>query len=153
MKKNLYIAAVALIVLAACRNQPTAEEVALTFQIETYDTLKTEAMQVHDEIMPKMGELMELRGELSANEPEFISKEAYIKEISTAAEYLKASHDAMMSWMQDYSEKFPYGDPTPETKEAMDKKLPLLEQEVKEIKDLKEQTLKAIEMAQELLRK
>jgi len=148
MKNILYIVVIAFIALTACKNQPTPEEVALKAQIETYDTLKTEAMEVHDEIMPKMGELMELRGDLTANESESMSKEIY-----TAAEDLKASHDAMMSWMKDYSEKFPYESTTPETKEAMDKKLPLLVQEVKEIKDLKEQTLKAIEMAQELLSK
>jgi hypothetical protein len=132
------------------------EEVTLEvpkMEIEAFETLKAEAMEVHDEIMPKLGKLMELRGELAVNEPESMSKEAYTKEISTAGEDLKASHDAMMSWMQDYSEKFPYGDPTPKTKEAMDKKLPLLKQEVKEIKGLKKQTLNAIEIAEELLRK
>jgi hypothetical protein len=156
MKKNLYIIVIVLFTLIACKNEVALEEVTLEvpkMEIEAFETLKAEAMEVHDEIMPKLGKLMELRGELAVNEPESMSKEAYTKEISTAGEDLKASHDAMMSWMQDYSEKFPYGDPTPKTKEAMDKKLPLLKQEVKEIKGLKKQTLNAIEIAEELLRK
>jgi uncharacterized lipoprotein NlpE involved in copper resistance len=156
MKKNLYIIVIVLFTLIACKNEAALEEVTLEvskMEIEAFETLKAEAMEAHDEIMPKLGKLMELRGELAVNEPESMSKEAYTKEISTAGEDLKASHDAMMSWMQDYSEKFPYGDPTPKTKEAMDKKLPLLKQEVKEIKGLKKQTLNAIEIAEELLRK
>jgi hypothetical protein len=156
MKKNLYIIAIALFTLTACKNEAAPEELALKvskMEIEAFETLKAEAMEVHDEIMPKMGELMELRGELTAIEPSSISEGDSRNERSLVAENLKASHDAMMSWMQDYSEKFPYESTTPETKEAMDKKLPLLEQEVQEIKELKEQTWKAIEMAQELLRK
>jgi hypothetical protein len=148
MKKTLYLIPIALLILTACKNDPTPEEVALQAQMESYDLLKSEAMKVHDEIMPKMGELMELNGELIANE-----KAKELSEIRVAAENLKASHDAMMSWMQDYSEKFPYGEPTPETKEALNEKLPILEQEVKEIVQLKDRTVLAIENAQELLKK
>ena len=148
MKKSLYLIAILLFTLTACKNDPTPEEVALQAQMESYDLLKAEAMKVHDEIMPKMGVLMELKGELVANE-----NDNELSEIATAAENLKASHDAMMSWMQDYSEKFPYGEPTPETKEALDKKLPILEQEVKEIVQLKDRTMLAIENAQGLLKK
>jgi hypothetical protein len=148
MKKSLYLIAILLFTLTACKNDPAPEEAALQAQMESYDLLKAEAMKVHDEIMPKMGVLMELKGELVANE-----NDNELSEIATAAENLKASHDAMMSWMQDYSEKFPYGEPTPETKEALDKKLPILEQEVKEIVQLKDRTMLAIENAQGLLKK
>jgi hypothetical protein len=148
MKNTLYFIAIALFSLTACKNEPTPEETALQAQIESYESSKEEAMKVHDEIMPKMGELMELKGELVANE-----NANELTEIAIAAENLKAAHDAMMSWMQDYSSKFPYGDPSPETKEALEEKLPILEQEVKEIVQLKERTMEAIEKAQELLKK
>lgn len=148
MKKSLYLIAIALFTLTACKNDPAPEEVALQAQMESYDLLKAEAIKVHDEIMPKMGVLMELRGELLANE-----NANELSEIATAAENLEASHDDMMLWMRDYSEKFPYGEPTPDTKEALNEKLPILEQEVKEIGQLKDRTMLAIENAQELLKK
>ena len=148
MKKTLYLFAIVLVTLTACKKEPTPEEVALKAQMESFDLKKAEAMKVHDEIMPKMGELMELKAALMARE-----NADDLTEISTAAENLKGSHDAMMSWMQDYSEKFPYGDPTPKTKEALNEKLPILEQELKEIVQLKERTMLAIQKAQELLKK
>jgi len=148
MKKTLYFIAIVLFTLTACKNVPTPEEAAIQAQMESYNLLKAEAMNVHDEIMPKMGVLMELKGELVVNE-----HANELSEVAVASENLKASHDAMMSWMQDYSEKFPYGEPTPETQEALDEKLPILEQEVKEIVQLKERTMLAIEKARELLKK
>lgn len=153
MKNTIYIIAIAMLAFASCKNEVTAEEKALATQIENYDALMTEAMEVHDEIMPKMGELMELKGELLANQPESISQESYMEEVSIAAENLKASHDGMMTWMKDYSEKFPYGDPSPETKEAIDEKMPVLEKEVEEIKQLRDKTMQAIDDAKALLKK
>ncbi|MEN8816109.1 MAG: hypothetical protein ABF274_04465 [Nonlabens sp.] len=151
MKNAIYIIAIAMLTLTSCKNEATAEENALATQIEAYDALMTEAMEVHDEIMPKMGELMELKGEITekAEAGELSDQTA----ISSTAEELKASHDGMMTWMKDYSEKFPYGDPSPETKEAIDKKMPVLEQEVEEIKNLRDKTMQAIDNAKALLNK
>lgn len=148
MKKTLYLFAIVLVTLTACKKEPTPEEVALKAQMESFDLKKAEAMKVHDEIMPKMGELMELKAALMTDEN---ATEAI--EISEASENLQVAYDAMMTWMQDYSEKFPYGEPTPKTKEALNEKLPILEQELKEILQLKEGTMLAIEKARELLKK
>lgn len=151
MKKTIYLILIAAFTLTSCKKEATAEEKALATQIETYDALMTEAMEVHDEIMPKMGELMELKGEITekAEAGELSDQTA----ISSTAEELKASHDGMMTWMKDYSEKFPYGDPSPETKEAIEEKMPVLKQEVEEIKQLRDQTMKSIESAKALLKK
>lgn len=147
MKKTLYLFVIVLVTLTACKKEPTPEEVALKAQMESFDLKKAEAMKVHDEIMPKMGELMELKAALMTDEN---ATEAI--EISEASENLQVAYDAMMTWMQDYSEKFPYGEPTPKTKEALNEKLPILEQELKEILQLKERTMLAIEKARELLK-
>lgn len=154
MKNTLYLVAFALLTLISCKDgAATQEDISKVPQkdIESFEKLKAEAMEVHDEIMPKMGELMELKGEITkkAEAGELSDQTA----ISIAAENLKASHDGMMSWMKDYSEKFPYESTTPETKEIMEEKLPILEQEVVEIKNLRDRTMKAIENAQELLKK
>ena len=151
MKNSIYIIAIALLTLTACKNEPTKEEIALQEQIETYDSLMTEAMDVHDEIMPKMGELMELKGELVASKEGAELSDDQLMKLDATASNLKSSHDGMMDWMADYSEKFPYGEPSPETKADLDKMMPVLEQEVVEIKELRDHTLTAIDNAKELL--
>ncbi|OUS16526.1 hypothetical protein A9Q93_05630 [Nonlabens dokdonensis] len=151
MKNTFYIIAIAMFTLTSCKKEATAEEKALATQIEAYDALMTEAMEVHDEIMPKMGELMELQGEITEKAETGELSDA--NQSSIVAEELTKSHDGMMTWMKDYSEKFPYGEPSPETKEAIDEKLPALEQEVEEIKELRDQTMEAIENAKALLNK
>jgi len=151
MKNSIYILLLAVLTLTSCKNEPSKEEVALQKQIEAYDLLMTEAMDVHDEIMPKMGELMELKGELVASKEGAELSEDQLMKLDATAGNLKASHDGMMDWMADYSEKFPYGEPSPETKADLDIKMPVLEQEVVEIKELRDHTMTAITNAKEIL--
>lgn len=153
MKNTLYLLAFALFAIVSCKDNDAAQKDVSEANIETFEKLKEEAMAVHDEIMPKMGELMELKGELLVNQSESVTQESYMEEVSIAAENLTIAHDDMMSWMKDYSEKFPYESTTPETKTIMEEKLPVLEQEVTEIKNLRDRTIKAISKAKELLKK
>ncbi len=117
-------------------------------QTETtnYDELKAEAMEVHDEIMPKMGKLMELKEQLE-NDKNFTEKE----ELMDAAEDLQTAHDDMMTWMRDYSKQFPYGEESPSTDGELETKSGELEEKVEEIKTLREETMQAISNAEELL--
>lgn len=153
MKKLLFLITVVSLSFTNCKNEPTQEEVALQSQIEEYDALMTQAMEVHDEIMPKMSQLMELAGQL--NEEMQTGKLAnYAPEkVEGVVRSLKKADKDMMSWMASYSEKFPYGEPSPETKEVLDEKMPVLEKEVNEIVALKERTMNAIQNAEELLKK
>jgi hypothetical protein len=153
MKNTLYFIAIALFSLTACKNEPTPEEVQLQTQIETYERLKSEAEEIHDIVMVKGSEMMELVSEIEAKTESGELAEYNPEKIVGVVRYIKKADKDMMSWMQDYSSKFPYGDPSPETKEALEEKLPILEQEVKEIVQLKERTMEAIEKAQELLKK
>jgi hypothetical protein len=105
-----------------------------------------EAIEVHDEIMPKMGTLLKLKDELE-NSESVDSLQA-----TETAQNLKKAHEGMMTWMRDYSDKFPYGDPSPNTEEEIKEKMPILEKEVEEIKQLREETYNAITRAEALLK-
>jgi hypothetical protein len=136
-----------IVLLSACKNEVTPDQKELEAKTATYDALIVEAMAVHDEVMPKMGVLMEYRGRMQ----EQIKDSRMNNEFAIAKSKLNEAHDGMMEWMRDYSEKFPYGDPAPATLEDIQQKIPVLEQEVEEIKDLKLRTDKIISYAKELL--
>ncbi len=146
-----YLFAILFIGFISCKNDPKTEAQSeeLKNEIAQYDALMEEAIEVHDEVMPKMGQLMELR--------EIIKKKSVqdttIVEFKFAVEQLNDAHDGMMEWMREYNEQFLYGEESPSTQEALDKKLPQLEQKVTEIKDLKTETNNIITYSQKLLRK
>jgi hypothetical protein len=153
MKKILILITIVSLAFTSCKNEPKPEEVALQAQIEEYDALMTQAMEVHDDIMPKMSQLMELAGQLNEEMQSGKLANYTPEKIEGVVRSLKKADKDMMSWMASYSEKFPYGEPSPETKEALDKKMPVLEKEVNEIVALKERTIIAIQNAEELLKK
>jgi hypothetical protein len=144
---KLVYAFLALVLITSCKEEVTAEQKELSDKISQYDTLKKEAMEVHDEIMPKMGVLMELKGQLKEQPQDSTMNSEY----AVAQEKLQEAHDGMMEWMRDYSDKFPYGTAAPETLEALNQKMPILEEEVKEIKDLRDRTNKTIDYSKKLL--
>ncbi|MGB5983641.1 MAG: hypothetical protein WBG46_16005 [Nonlabens sp.] len=122
-------------------------QTAMEADLEQFQYLKDEAMEVHDEVMPEMGTLMELSERMDAQ----IEKNAGAEEFKVTKEKLESAHDDMMEWMRDYSEKFPYGEKAPTTAEELDQKTEVLKQEVEEIKRLKIDTDNAIAYAQKLL--
>lgn len=145
---KLVYAFLALALITSCKEEVTEAQKDLSDKISQYDALKKEAMEVHDDVMPKMGTLMELKGQLKEQAQDSTMNSEY----AVAQEKLQEAHDGMMEWMRDYSDKFPYGTPAPETLEALNQKMPILEQEVKEIKDLRDRTDKTISYSRELLK-
>lgn len=95
--KTLCIAIFA-ITLISCANPPSEEEVV-------FHQLLEEVLEVHDEMMPQMGELSDLRQQLeekASEEPmDAINYEDAIAQ-------LEAAHKGMMDWMKDFGEVFPY---------------------------------------------
>ncbi len=66
------------------------------------DLLKEQVMAVHDEVMPKMGELRKVEKslrELSPGNPDSVV-------IITEANAIKAASDGMMQWMRNYEPDF-----------------------------------------------
>ncbi|ARN78205.1 hypothetical protein BST97_09490 [Nonlabens spongiae] len=146
-----YFFAVLLLGLISCKNDPKVEAQSqeLENEIAQYDALMEEAIEVHDDVMPKMGRLMELSEMMDQQ----IKKDSTISEFKIAKEKLNAAHDDMMTWMREYSEQFPYGEESPATAAALDQKMPVLEEKVEEIKRVKTETENVITYAQNLMKK
>ncbi|MEO9502396.1 hypothetical protein [Nonlabens ulvanivorans] len=129
-----------LALLASCNDELREQQVA-------FDNLKQQSMEAHDVIMPKMGDLMDLSNQLSkkmdsTNTDLIMSKKSE----------LQKAHDDMMTWMRDYSEKFPYDYKLPKDVNAVNKQLDVLKEEHEEIEELKVRTLRVIDEAQAMLK-
>lgn len=145
-RKSL-ILLILLVSIIGCKDEQNSKDETFQQQIEQYEAVKQKALKLHDQIMPKMSLLMELSGELQEKTTEE-NQTAYTQ----AKNDLNEAHEAMYAWMADYNSKFPFEEASPQTKEILDQKMPVLAQEVDEIVALQEQTAKAISQAQNLLK-
>ncbi|MDH7448328.1 hypothetical protein [Aquimarina sp. 2201CG14-23] len=129
-----------LLVFFSC-NQLSKEE-------QEFDTLMQKIIDVHDEVMPKMGQMSTLIKELESK----IDTTSQGKNYAKAQKDLKDSYDFMMDWMSDFSTKFPYGEEnTADDKEKFNTKMKMLEQEEIEVNKLRDQINSSIDQADKLL--
>ncbi|MGS2740642.1 hypothetical protein [Sinomicrobium sp. M5D2P17] len=139
--RSLRLYAILFMVIAmaiACNTKPSKEA-------EAYNKLFDEVITVHDEIMPAMGKLNSLSKRLK--------QEADSTNSSGVLDSLEMSHKAMMDWMKDFSEKFPYGEfnPKDKTPEEITAKVNILEEEKNEVYELHELINQSMEKAEKLL--
>ncbi|NNE76685.1 MAG: hypothetical protein HKN31_06385 [Pricia sp.] len=122
--------------------------IALNFscQEEKESTQMKEVLAVHDEVMPKMGKLGNMVGELSSKE----DSTAMGMQYKEARIELQAAHKSMMDWMQNFGNRFTH-DEILNGKELSDKKQAWLDEEEEKIKALREQINSSMEKANELL--
>lgn len=129
MKKNslLLITLLFIIVLNSCQEDESAKEVKALQ--EEFDITMKETIAIHDEVMPKMGEINKLLNELEQNKENFESQD-----YEDVTYQLKEAHQGMMTWMKDLSGTFNKDEInsgiTLEDKEALTKKM----KQLKEIK-------------------
>lgn len=142
--KRILIILMAVAVITACKEDQKPDNTDQNPEIQEFNELQEQTMTVHDEVMPKMSTLMDLREKLGQ-----ISDSAKKKEASQLRNALEQSHDDMMDWMADYSDKFPHGEEIPQ--EEIAEKMPVLKKELEEIEQLADQTDTAIKRAEELL--
>jgi len=100
MKNILKLMFIAVLgVLAACgksgKDTPTADPVGEN----TNQILYGEAIDIHDEVMPKMGELMSLKRKLSDTLATPGLTEDQKKDIGSRVHLLDSAHQSMMDWM------------------------------------------------------
>jgi len=102
--KTLFLAVIIGFAALACESGPSEEE--------QQNSMKDEVMEIHDEVMPKMGEMNTLKNELLADAEslaidstnvENIEKSNTLKQI--AAE-LEEANKSMMDWMRNYKPNF-----------------------------------------------
>jgi len=137
MRKFSLLLLILTIGLTSCKNGEKKAEGPTQMQ---------EVMAVHDELMPKMSKISSLMSEL---ETKVDSTEASAK-YQNAIKDLKASHKAMMDWMQDFGAKFDV-DEILKGKPLNEEKKKLLTQEEQEVKELQNQIESSITNAEKLL--
>jgi len=139
-----------VLALAACdKGQNSTSEPAETDNPN--QVLYDQVMDVHDEVMPKMDEIMKLKRELQeqiANTPDMVieRKEQLEKMISnldsaSTAMNLDSASTAMMNWMHEFN-------PLPDTTEQ-EKAREYLEGEMERMRNVKTLMLETIEKARE----
>ena len=105
--------------------------------------LDNKAIEVHDAVMPKMGDIIRLKGELKAKmESVADSMEAY-QSLEAAFNQLLEAEQGMKDWMHQYQ--------MPDYKKSMDELLPLAEEQLSSIEKVKEQMESSIAHASNLL--
>ena len=103
--------------------------------------LYNEVMKVHDEVMPKMGELHKLKRELKKKIEETSDlTEEKKKEIEATIAKLDSASDGMMTWMHEFK-------PEADSAAGEEKVREYLENEMERVKKVKEDILVAIEKA------
>jgi uncharacterized protein YoxC len=137
MKKTLTFTLMTLIWLMSCDEKKK----------EAKDVLYDQVMEVHDEIMPKMGDIMKYKKQLKikmeelAADPEMNAEK--IEKVKQAITELDNSHEDMMAWMREFNPDFE-GMVTEEVMQYLN------EQKVK-IEQVGKETYAALNSAEELI--
>ncbi|MFC2187076.1 hypothetical protein ACFCT7_07120 [Fulvivirgaceae bacterium LMO-SS25] len=102
--KTLFLAVVVAFVAIACESGPTEEE--------QQNSLKDEVMEIHDEVMPKMGEMNTLKNELLADADSLSADSSNVENLELSidlkqiASELEEANKSMMDWMRNYKPTF-----------------------------------------------
>ncbi len=125
--------------LAACGDN--------TEQSQAQQKAWEEMMEVHDEVMPKMGEISRLRRELTAKMEALDSTETEkIETIDATLAQLDGADIGMMDWMGDLQQLS-----TLRENNSHDEIMAYLEQEKEKVQKVKENMLNAIEAGNQML--
>jgi len=107
-----------------------------------------EVMAVHDEVMPKMGAIGKLVGELKTK----VDTTEMGQKYEAAMKDLQEANTAMMDWMQGFGDRFNHEEIL-EGKELTQEKQQWLDEEEEKVKVVKEKINSSIERAEALLAK
>lgn len=140
MRKILFILlASSFIINFSCKEDKKKEEVTTENQMK-------KVIAIHDEVMPKMGEVgrlaSQLRKKIDTDQGGMIEK--------NAMEDLKEANAEMMQWMQDFGHNFDLEERL-NGKALTAEKQQLLDQEEQKIIDIKEKIETSISKAEEIL--
>ncbi|MER3375547.1 MAG: hypothetical protein RIM83_12990 [Allomuricauda sp.] len=111
-------------------------------------TQMEKVMAIHDEVMPKMGTIGKLVGELKAK----VDTTEMGQKYEVAMKDLQEANTAMMDWMKDFGDQF-NSDEILNGKELSEEKQEWLDEEEEKVKVVKEKINGSIERAQTLLAK
>ncbi|WP_109300366.1 hypothetical protein [Aquimarina sp. AU474] len=142
MKSSVFYAIIATMLFFISCNQLSKEE-------QEFDALMQQVIDVHDEVMPKMGEMSNLIKELEPKIDTTTNGQTYSK----AQQDVKDAYDYMMTWMSNFSDTFPHDVDNEMSKEKLSSQMKLLKEEDIKVKKLKDQINASIKNAKALLEK
>ncbi len=138
MKYSIFLAAFLFLAISCKQGEKASEK----------STQMENVMAIHDEVMPKMGKLGKLVGELKSKVDTTETGQQY----KAAMKDLQEANVAMMDWMQSFGSRFD-SDEILNGKELSAQKQEWLNEEEENVKALKEQINSSIEKAENLLEK
>ncbi len=138
MRTPILIVLLSFFLFASCKEQKKTPEGPS--KMET-------VMAIHDEVMPKMGKLGKLVGELKSK----VDTTEVGKQYEAAMKDLQDANSSMMDWMMNFGDRFD-SDEILEGKELTDEKKQWLDEEEVKVKALQEQINSSIEKAEALLK-
>ena len=141
MMKNLILILAATTLLTFCQTNKSSE--SNTLAEPTIAELKTEVLAIHDEVMPKMGELRRARKDLMLQADSLTeSNPERAAILNAAADELGSANDGMMQWMRAYEPEF----------EGTEEEIrEYLEAQKTSIQEVKENMLGSLEKGREIL--
>lgn len=137
MKKNTFLLVSFILVLFLSCKENTKNESPTQMQ---------NVIQIHDELMAKMGTISTLINQVDTKIKETDSTETLVM----ASKNLKEANDAMMNWMVGFSLRFD-SEEVMQGKPLTEEKQKLLDEEETKIKALRDQMLSSIETAEKIL--
>ena len=138
MKQIIFFALLAVFALG-CKDQKKDSE---------GPTQMEEVMAIHDEVMPKMGKLGKLVGELKSK----VDTTEVGQQYAASMKELQDANKSMMDWMMNFGNRFD-SEEILEGKALTEQKQAWLNEEEEKVKALKEQINSSIEKAESLLAK
>ncbi|TAI47877.1 hypothetical protein [Flagellimonas allohymeniacidonis] len=111
-------------------------------------TQMEKVMAIHDEVMPKMGKLGKLVGELKAK----VDTTETGLQYEAAMKDLQGANTAMMDWMMNFGDRFD-SEEILEGKELTEQKQLWLDEEEEKVRALRDQINQSLENAEALLQK
>lgn len=123
--------------LAACGKSGKEAPAGDPVTENTNQILYNEAMDIHDEVMPKMGSLMALKRKLKDTLETPGLTEPFRKDVENRIHLVDSAHKSMMDWM--------HGVYPPEDSTAAEEYRPYIERKLEDAKKMRALILEALE--------
>lgn len=137
--RNATLILLFIVLLISCKENPNSAANEEATQMET-------VMQIHDEVMPKMGTIAKYVAELKAKVDTTEAGQQY----EAAMKDLQKANESMMDWMMNFGDRFE-PDEILNGKELTAQKQEWLNEEEEKVKALRDQINSSIEKAEVLL--
>jgi hypothetical protein len=136
--KKIYLFVFTIALLAAGCGKSTSDDQAGEVAVTDEDELYQKVMAIHDEVMPKMNDIHKLKKQLEEeikNSPDLVEERK--QQIESRIKQLNEANENMMQWMRQFNPE--------DYKADKEEYLNYLNEELKSVKKVKEDMLKALE--------